>query len=170
METLEAIFTRRSIRKYTTQAVSDKLVEKLLSAAMQAPSAGNQQPWHFVVVTDRTLMDALAEALPYGKMLHTAPLGIVICGDVGLEKHRGFWVQDCSSATMNLLLAAHDQGLGAVWVGVYPEGERVVEVKQILGLPTPVIPLCIVSLGYPVSTPGPAERRYNENKLHYNRW
>jgi len=170
METLEAIFTRRSIRKYTSQIIPDELVEKILSAAMQAPSAGNQQAWHFVVVTDRTQMEALAEALPYGKMLHTAPLGIVVCGDVGLEKHRGFWVQDCSGATMNLLLAAHDQGLGAVWVGVYPEEERVASLKQILGLPTSVIPLSVVPIGYPAYTPTPAESRYTESKLHYNHW
>jgi nitroreductase len=170
METLEAIFTRRSIREYTSQTVPDELVEKLLSAAMQAPSAGNQQPWHFIIVTERKQMDALAEALPFGKMLHTAPLGIVVCGDMELEKHRGYWVQDCSNATMILLLAAHDQGLGAVWVGVYPVEERVASLKQILGLPVSVIPLSVVPLGYPASTPERAEKRYNETRLHYNHW
>lgn len=170
METLEAIFTRRSIREYTAQAVADELVERLLAAAMQAPSAGNQQPWHFIVVTERAQMDALADALPFGKMLHTAPIGIVVCGDMDLEKHRGYWVQDCSNATMNLLLAAHDQGLGAVWLGVYPVEERVASLKQILGLPALVIPLSVVPLGYPAATPKRAEKRYNETRLHHNSW
>jgi nitroreductase len=170
MQTLEAIFTRKSIREYKPQPVPDELVQELLEAAMQAPSAGNQQPWHFIVVTDRKQLDALADAQPYGKMLHSAPLGIVVCGDTKLEKYRGFWVQDCSNATMNLLLAAHDYGLGAVWVGVYPVEDRVADLKQILGLPDSVIPLCVVPLGYPASRPEPAEKRYNAARLHHERW
>ena len=170
METLEAIRTRRSIREYTSQAIPDELVQELLAAAMQAPSAGNQQPWHFIVVAERKQLDALADVLPFGKMLHTAPLGIVVCTDTELEKYRGFWVQDCSNATMNLLLAAHDRGLGAVWVGVYPVEDRVANLKQILGLPASVIPLSVVSLGYPLSTPEPPARRYRETRLHYNHW
>jgi len=170
MQTLEAIFTRKSIREYKPQPVPDELVQELLEAAMQAPSAGNQQPWHFIVVTDRKQLDALADAQPYGKMLHSAPLGIVVCGDTKLEKYRGFWVQDCSNATMNLLLAAHDRGLGAVWVGVYPVEDRIADLKQILGLPDSVIPLCVVPLGYPASRPEPVEKRYNATRLHHDRW
>ena len=170
MQTLEAIFTRRSIREYKSQAVPDKLVQELLEAAMQAPSAGNQQPWHFIVVTDRNQLIALADALPYGKMLKDAPVGIVVCADMELEKYRGFWVQDCSNATMHLLLAAHDRGLGAVWVGVYPVEDRVANLKQILGLPDSVIPLSIVPLGYPAVTPEPAEKRYNAARQHQDRW
>lgn len=170
METLEAILTRRSIREYTSQAVPDELVQELLTAAMQAPSAGNQQPWHFILVTDRIQLDALADVLPYGKMLHTAPLGIVVCADLDLEKYSGYWVQDCSNATMNLLLAAHDRGLGAVWTGVYPVEDRVANLKQILCLPQSVIPLNVIPVGYPASTPEPTERRYNETRLHYDQW
>jgi len=170
VETLEAIHTRRSIREYTSQTVTEELVRQLLAAAMQAPSAGNQQPWHFIVVTARQQLDALADVLPFGKMLRTAPLGIVICADTELEKYCGFWVQDCSNATMNFLLAAHARGLGAVWVGVYPEEERVAGLKQILGLPVLVIPLCVVSLGYPASRPEPRPDRYDEARLHFNGW
>lgn len=170
METLAAILTRRSIREYTPQAVPDELVQKLLEAAMQAPSAGNQQPWHFIVVTDRKQMDALADALPFGKMLLTAPLGIVVCVDMELEKYRGFWVQDCSNATMNILLAAHDQGLGAVWVGVYPVEERVEGIKQVLGLPEQIVPLCVVPVGYPANSHQLPEKRYSESRLHHNHW
>jgi nitroreductase len=170
METLEAMLTRRSIREYTQQAVPDELVRELLAAAMQAPSAGNQQPWHFVLVTERSQLEALADGLPYGKMLKTAPLGVAVCADLELAKHPGYWVQDCSAATQNLLLAAHALGLGAVWLGVYPVEERVEWVKQLLKLPEQVIPLCVVSLGYPATTPEPPARRYAESRLHYNHW
>jgi nitroreductase len=108
--------------------------------------------------------------LPFGKMLKTAPLGIIVCADMDLEKHRGFWVQDCSNATMNILLAAHDLGLGAVWVAIYPVEDRVANARQILGLPAQVMPLCVVPLGYPANTPEPAKERYNEVRVHRNRW
>ena len=120
METLKAIFTRRSIREYTQQAVPDELVQELLAAAMQAPSAGNQQPWHFIIVTERDQLHALADVLPFGKSLQTAPLGIAVCADLKLARYPDYWVQDCSAATQNLLLAAHALGLGVVWLGVFP--------------------------------------------------
>jgi nitroreductase len=170
METLEAILTRRSIRDYTPQAVPDELVRELLAAAMQAPSAGNQQPWHFIIVTRRKQLNALADVLPFGKMLKTAPLGIVVCADLESIKYPEYWVQDCSAATQNLLLAAHARGLGAVWLGVYPLEERVAGLKQILELPGQVVPLCVVALGYPAAKPEPPARRYNETRLHLNHW
>jgi nitroreductase len=170
METLDAIYSRRSVREYTHQTVPDELVQKLLAAAMQAPSAGNQQPWHFVLVTDRKQLNALADVLPFGKMLNTAPLGITVCADLEHEKYPGYWVQDCSAATQNLLLAAHDQGLGAVWLGVYPVEERVVCVKKVLRLPGQVIPLCVISLGYPAVKSDLPDMRYDVARLHHNRW
>jgi len=108
--------------------------------------------------------------LPFGKMLHTAPLGIAVCADVESARYRDYWVQDCSAATQNLLLAAHALGLGAVWLGVYPLEERVAGVKQILGLPEQIAPLCIVALGYPATMPKPPEKRFNEARLHRNHW
>jgi nitroreductase len=170
METLEAIFTRRSIREYTSQAVPEELVQELLAAAMQAPSAGNQQPWHFILVTERKQLNELADVLPFGKMLKTAPLAVVVSADLKLEKYPGFWVQDCSAATQNLLLAAHARGLGAVWLGVYPLEERVAGLKQVLELPGQVGPLCVVALGYPAAKPAPPARRYDETRLHHNHW
>jgi nitroreductase len=170
METMEAIFTRKSVREYSSQAVPDELVQILLEAAMQAPSAGNQQPWHFVVVNEREQLNVLADVLPFGKMIPSAQLGIVICADLDLERYQGFWMQDCSNATMSILLAAHDQGLGAVWVAIYPEEDRITGVKKILGLPEKVIPLCVVPIGYPAVRPEVPARRYEENRLHHNRW
>jgi nitroreductase len=169
MDTLEAIFTRRSIRTYTDQTVPTEVVDNLLRAAMQAPSAGNQQAWQFVVVTNRPQLNALAEVLPYGKMLTTAPLGIIVCGDLEHEKSKGYWVQDCSAATQNILLAAHAQGLGAVWLGVYPREQRVIDVRKALGVPENVTPLCVIAIGYPAEQKERADR-YDPAKVHYDRW
>ena len=170
MEALEAMLTRRSIREYTSQAVPDELVQRLLEAAMQAPSAGNQQPWHFILMTEHGQLNALAGILRFGQMLRYAPLGIAVCADLSLTKHPGYWVQDCSAATQNLLLAAHALGLGAVWLGVYPIDERVAGVKQILGLPEQVIPLCVVALGYPAAVPEPPGTRYDKARVHHEHW
>jgi nitroreductase len=169
MDAYEAIITRRSIRAYTSQPIPPELIQQLLTAAMSAPSAGNQQPWQFIVVTERNMLDALADVLPYGKMLRQAPLAIVVCGDQQLQTHAGYWVQDCSAATQNLLLAAHASGLGAVWLGVYPREQRVADVRRLLGIPEHVVPLCVVSIGYPAEQKGP-ENRYRAERVHYNRW
>jgi len=170
METLQAMLTRRSIREYTQQAVPDELVQELLAAAMQAPSAGNQQPWHFVLVDENDQLNKLAEVLPFGQSLRAAPLGIAVCADVKSARYPDYWAQDCSAATQNLLLAAHALGLGAVWLGVYPLEERVAGVKRILGLPEQIVPLCLVALGYPVVKSEPPDRRFNEDRLHRNHW
>ena len=169
MEIYEAITTRRSIRKYTAEAVPADLVKELLVAAMSAPSASNLQPWYFVVVNERPQLDALTTVLPYGQMLKEAPLAIVVCGDCQRQVTEGFWVQDCSAATQNILLTAHARGLGAVWLGVYPRAERVQDIRRLLGLPDQVTPLCVVSLGYPAEHKSPANR-YDAARIHYNRW
>lgn len=169
MDTIEAIFTRRSIRVYTDQPIPSETIELLLKAAMQAPSAGNQQAWQFVVITDRGQLNSLAEVLPYGKMLPSATLSIVVCGDLALEKSRGYWVQDCSAATQNILLAAHAQGLGAVWLGAYPREERVRDVRKTLGIPSTVIPLSAIAIGFPAEQK-PRTERYNPERVHTDHW
>jgi nitroreductase len=158
MEAAEAMLTRRSVRSYTDQPIPQESVDKLLRAAMAAPSAGNQQPWCFVVVRDRIRLEALAAAEPHGGMVGRAPMAIVVCADLRLVVREGFWVQDCAAATQNLLLAAHAIGLGAVWVGTYPREERVAGVRVALGLPDQVIPFAVVPVGYPVEQPAPADR------------
>jgi len=169
MDAYQAILTRRSIRQYTDQAVPPEVIHQLLAAAMQAPSAGNGQPWLFVVATERRVLDALAGVLPYGKMLLQAPLAVIVCGDLRADPGRRYWVQDCSAATENLLLAAHALGLGAVWLGVYPQDDRVKALRIVLGIPEGVIPLAAISIGYPAETIPPADR-YSEQRVHYNGW
>jgi nitroreductase len=171
METpaLDAILSRRSIRKYTDQPVADELVTGLLRAAMAAPSAGNQQPWEFIVVRDRSLLESISLSQPYAGMTRDAQLAIVICADVSREKHPGFWVEDCAAATENLLLAAHGAGLGAVWLGYYPVEERVEKMRQLFGLPQTIVPFAIVPLGYPAEQPAPADR-FDATRIHHERW
>ena len=169
MDAIEAILSRRSIRRYTPQPVPEAVIRRLLEAAMCAPSAGNEQPWHFVVITDRRSLEAIPRFHPYAEMLKEASIAILVCGDQRLERYKGYWVQDCSAATQNLLLAAHAEGLGAVWVGIYPREERVARFRQLLGLPDQVVPLCLVPLGHPAEQL-PRAQRYDASRVHQDRW
>ena len=167
MEAMETILSRRSVRSYLPRPVPREAIRKLLEGAMSAPSAGNQQPWHFLVIDDRKILDAMPSVHPYSQMLREAPLAILICGDLELEKHKGFWVQDCSAAAQNLLLAAHAQNLGAVWLGVYPREDRVTGFQKMFGLPRNLVPFCIVSIGYPAEKI-PRAHRYNASRVYHN--
>jgi nitroreductase len=169
MEALEAILTRRSIRRYTPTSVPDPLIREILAAAMRAPSAGNEQAWQFVVITERRLLEEIPRFHPYADMLRQASVAILVCGDLHLEKYKGYWVQDCAAATQTLLLAAHAKGLGAVWVGIYPKEDRVERMRGLLGLPQHVVPMALVPLGYPAEQI-PPEERFDPAKVHRNRW
>ena len=169
MDTLEAIHTRRSIREYQHKPVAPELVEEIISAAMMAPSAGNARPWQFIVIDDHQVLARIPEIHPHGAMAADAPLAIVICGDMKLEKYPGNWIADCSAATQNLLLAAHARGLGTVWTGLYPENDRLENFRQLLGLPEYVVPLVLVPVGYPCY-PGRHQDRFERTKIHRNRW
>ena len=169
MDALEAIFGRRSIRKYTAEPVAEADVDTILHAAMAAPSAGNQQPWRFVATTDRATLDAMAGTTPYGTMLLEAPLAITVCADTRDLKHPQMWQQDCGAATQNALLAVHALGLGAVWLGFWPKMERVTPLKEVLGLPEGVEPFCVLAIGHPAESKPPAER-YNAEFVHRDRW
>jgi nitroreductase len=169
MDNLQLIRTRRSVRRYTPQPVSQEQVELLLRAAMSAPSAGNCQPWQFVVLDDRQIFEAIMRAHPFSQMLKEAPLAILVCGDQTLERFPGYWVQDCSAATQNLLLAAHALGLGAVWLGIHPRPERISAIRSLVGLPDTVQPLSLVAVGHPAETPPPVDRFLPE-RVHHNHW
>lgn len=167
---LENIATRVSVRSYLDKPVEAAQVEQLLRAGMAAPSAVNRQPWHFVVVTDKAQLKALSKANPYADMVAKAPLAIVVCGDMkkALDgKSREFWVQDCSAATENILLAANAMGLGAVWTGAYPSEERVKDISAILNLPEHIVPLNIIVIGYPDGENKPKDKWKPEN-ISYN--
>lgn len=167
---MKAIMSRRSIRKYTNQIVSDEQVKTILEAAMCAPSAGNEQPWHFIVVRDRQLLDQVPKYHPYSSMIKQASVAILVCADTRLSKYDvDYWVQDCAAATENLLLAVQDLGLGAVWLGVYPLQERVTGLRQLFNIPEEVIPFALTPVGYPAEHKA-AENRYRKDRVHLNRW
>lgn len=167
---VETIMTRTSIRSFTDRAVSADTVEMLLRAGMAAPTAVNLQPWHFVVVNDRAKIDELGGNGRQSQMWHESPLVIVVCGNMEKAMEgvgQAFWVQDCSAATENILLAAHALGLGAVWTGCYPIEERVANISQVLGLPEHIVPLCAIVMGYPNESPQPKDKWKPEN-VSYN--
>ncbi len=172
MDALEAIQTRRSVRRFEEREISEEIVRKLLLAAMSAPSARNQQPWEFVVVNSRDVLDAIPDFSPYARMAAHAPLGILICGDTRDLPSPEFWVQDCAAATQNVLIAAHALGLGAVWTGVYsmdPTDRRVIGFIKLCRLPDGVVPLAFVVVGYPAEVP-PPQNRFDPRKVHTNVW
>lgn len=168
---IDNLYARRSIRSYTDQPVTEEQIDTLLKAAMAAPSANNQRPWHFVVVTDPQVRAALADAHPYARMVRQAPVCIVPCGvpDVPDPSVPGYWVQDLSAATENILLAATGLGLGSVWCGVYPREARVKAVRDILGIPEDIVPFAYVAVGHPAEHKEP-RTQYDASRVHRERW
>lgn len=166
---MSVIFQRRSIRKYTTQQVSEEMIEQLLRAGMAAPSAGNEQSWEFVVIRDRAVLDEIPKFHLHSKMLPEANCAIVVCGDLNRDKLNGFWVQDCSAAAQNILLMAQELGLGAVWLGGYPDQSRIQPLEKLLNLPQNIIPLCIIPVGHPAESRGEIDR-FDPGRIHRDRW
>jgi nitroreductase len=163
---LEIIFGRRSIRKYRDGPISGKDLTSLLEAGMAAPSASDRKPWHFITVTDRAKLRALADAHPYGKMLTSAAAAIAVCGDPAVSE---WWVQDCSAATENILIAATGLGLGGVWLGCHNRPEREQAVRDVLGIPHKIGVLSLLSIGHPAEEKE-ARTQYDPGRVHDNSW
>ena len=166
---MDILFNRRSIRKYTEEPVSKEDLKTILTAGMSAPSAKNQQPWQFIVIDDRRILTEIRSIHPFASMLETAPMAVLICGDVRLETSSGYWVQDCSAAAQNMLLAATGLGLGSVWLGVFPRKERMDGLTALFKLPRYIQPFNIVVLGHPAEQKEP-NHRYLEGRVQYNKW
>lgn len=169
MDIIEGILTRRSIRKYTGEKISEEQLKTILRAGFQAPSARNRQPWHFIVVRDRNKLESIAQAHPYAKMLPEAGCGIIVCGDNNVENSLGNLVEDCSAAIQNILLAAHGLGLGAVWCGLYPVTERTNVISDLFDLPQNIIPVGLAVVGHKNEEKEVVDR-YAEERIHYDRW
>jgi nitroreductase len=170
-EIISVIHSRKSVRHFTGAAVTQEQLDTLIRAGMAAPTARDLRPWAFIGITDRAVLDALQEQLPYAKMLDKAGAAVIVCGipSEGVPGRPGYWVQDCAAATQNILLAAESMGLGAVWTGVHPNDDRENLVRKIVNLPDSVVPLNVIPIGYPTGVDKPKDK-YNPEKIHWQRW
>ncbi|MDR1614525.1 MAG: nitroreductase family protein [Campylobacteraceae bacterium] len=168
-DALSVIFNRKSVRSFkdSDKAIPKETLDVIIKAAFAAPSAVNLQPWHFIVIDKRDILDALGDGLPYAKMLYDASAAIIVCGDENESKL--YWEVDCSAATQNILLSVEALGLGAVWTAVYPQKERVSFVQKQLHLPNNITPLNVIPIGYPANTNRPKDK-YKPQKVHINKW
>lgn len=166
---MKELFIRRSIRKYKKQKIPENMINKIIKAGMAAPSAGNEQPWHFIVITEDDMKQQIVKVHSYAEMLYHAPAAILVCGDIDRAKHGEFWIQDCSAATENMLLMITSLGLGGVWLGVYPREKRIEGIKEIFDLDDNIIPFSIVSFGYPDERKSQKDIFLND-RVHYNKW
>jgi nitroreductase len=169
MDALDAILTRRSIREYDDKEVESDKRHLLLKAGMQAPSANNYQPWHFIVIDERQILDQIPTFHPYSTMLKQAPFAIAVCGDQRIEDNIGYLALNCAAATQNILIAAHALSLGAVWLGIYPRTERITKLSNLLKLPEHVIPISLIAVGYPAEEK-PTVDRFQNKRIHINSW
>ena len=166
---MNSIFIRRSVRNYLNKQVESEKVEQLLKAAMQSPSAGNQQPWEFIVVQDKQLLSKLSLTSPYAGPVKGAPVAIVVLGNKENIKYPEYLQQYLSAATQNLLLQAVELELGAVWLGVAPIEERMKYIAELFDLPESILPFAIVPVGYP-ETESKYVDRYEKEKVHYDKY
>ncbi|MBS2210097.1 nitroreductase family protein [Carboxylicivirga mesophila] len=170
--TLASIYNRKSVRHYTNRQVSKDQLTELVKAGMAAPTAVDKRPWAFIAISERSVLDSLAEVLPYAQMLKQATAAIVVCGDMDKALEgiaQAYWIQDCSAASQNILLAAESMGLGAVWTGVHPIEEREQVVKTVLNAPDNVVPLNVIAVGYPTGEEMP-KNKWNEDNVHWDGW
>lgn len=167
METKEAIFKRRSCREYTDQQVSREILQELLKAAFSAPTGADAQPWEFVVIDEKEVLDELKEKLIFAR--YNAPAAIVVCGNSRLAlkgQDKDLWVCDCSAAMENMLLAATDMGLGSLWIGIFPIESRMQTVRNVLGMPENINPMGMMYVGY-AAKEAEGRCRYNEKAVYW---
>ncbi len=166
---IDPVFARRSIRRYRPNPVPAEKIATLLKAAMSAPSAHNQQPWEFIVIDDRAILDAIPDVHPYSKMLREAPLAILVCARQEGLSSPDFFPQDCAAATENILIEAVLLGLATVWMGIYPKERLMKAMRQMLRIPEGIAPFSLVAVGYGAEEKGPSQR-YDETRIHRNGW
>jgi nitroreductase len=169
MEIREAILNRRSIRKYKDQKISKENLDEILKAAMYAPSAMNLQAWHYIVIEDNTVLVETIKSIPYAEMLRQSAAAILVCGDSSAEKNESWLLQNCSAAIQNILLSAYGLGIGSCWIAIHGMDDVYKNVRAQFKLPENIVPVALISLGYP-DEEVKAEERFKEEKIHYNNW
>lgn len=165
----DLIITRRSIRKFKAISIEKEKILEIIKAAMYAPSAVNRQPWHFIVIDDKSIMVDIMEFHTNSKMLGTASHAILICGDETLQHDKDYWIAYCGAATQNMLLSAHALGLGACWVGIFPREHRIKSISALMNLPAHIKPFALVALGYPDEKKETPER-FKAERIYHNTW
>jgi nitroreductase len=169
MEVQKALLNRRSIRKYKDQKLSKEKIDKILKAAMYAPSAMNLQAWQFIVIDDKEILIDTIKSIPYAEMLRQSAAAIIVCGDSSVEKNESWLLQDCSAAIQNILISAHGLGIGSCWIAIHGMDDVYKSIKTQFKLPENIVPVSLISLGFPdevVET----EERFKEDKIHFNMW
>lgn len=169
MEIIEALVSRRSIRKYKDQHISADNIDIILKSAMYAPSAMNLQAWHYVVIDDKKTLEDTIKSIPHAELLRQTPVAILVSGDAAIEKNESWMIQNCSAATQNILLAAHGLGIGSCWIAIHGMHEVVKNVSQQFELPENIVPVSLITLGYPDETVI-TEDRFKKEKIHFNKW
>lgn len=167
---LDTIYLRRSIRVFDSKCVVRNILTDLLKAAMAAPTAGNNRPWEFIIITDREKLAEIQTRIKYGK--YNAPAAIVVCANLALcqnEYASQFWIQDCSAATENLLIASAGMGLGTLWTGVYPKEDIMDILRKALEIPDIILPFNLVYIGYPAEEKE-ARTQYEESRVHWEKY
>jgi nitroreductase len=166
---LDLILSRRSIRRYHAREVVDEDIEYILAAGDAAPCAMGRRSWHFIVIRDRSVLDSIPDFHPYSKMVLEAPVAVLICADTGIEKKEGYWVQNCSAATENVMLGARSRELGSVWLGIYPRNERMSGLRKLIEMPEHIIPFSLVVIGHPAEEKEPYTG-YDPDRVHFEKW
>ncbi len=166
---MKEILSRTSIRKYKDIPLKKEEIQKILQAGFSAPSAANKQPWQFIVVENKQTLSDLSRMTPYAKPLENAALGIVACADLNVGINIDYCQQDIAAATENMLIEANHLGVGSCWLGVYPEKERMLAVNSYFKLPKGIIPMWMISFGYP-DEDGKIKEKWNEERIHYEQY
>ena len=168
---LSVIHSRKSVRSFTDQQVSDEDLRTILKAGMAAPTGFDARPWQFIVIKDKNTMKELRKELKYARGLDGSTAAIVVCGDMSKVREEApeFWITDTSAATENMLLAIEGMGLGAVWCTLYPGEDRMAHARKVLNLPEHIMPMCVIPMGYPVGVEQ-AKDKFDTNNIHWEKW
>jgi lactoylglutathione lyase len=168
---VRTLLNRRSVRSFSNESVSPVLVEGILRAAMQAPSAGNEQPWKFLVIRNKNTLQSIPKFHPYANMVPECDVAILVCGDISREKYKGYWVQDCSAAVENMLIAIQSFGLGGVWLGVYPDENRVAAMRSLFKIThEPIVPFALIPVGLPKHAQSETVPRFQKDLVFHDEW